>query len=69
MELENKEVGHGLNIPGSFVGGDYTCKKTVRMNVFMEGIYLYMPRPQLANNGRGHSISAPFSCYMSLLPK
>lgn len=52
MELQNEEVGHGLHIPGSMVGGDNACKEMVRMNVFMEDCCLYLPRLHLADNGR-----------------
>lgn len=37
MEWEIEEVGHGLNIPGRVVGGDYRCKEMVRVNAFMGG--------------------------------
>lgn len=37
MEVESGEVGHGLNIPGGVVGGDYRCKEMVRVNAFMGG--------------------------------
>lgn len=37
MELESEEVGHGLNIPGRVVGGDYRCEEMVRVNAFMDG--------------------------------
>lgn len=67
MELQNEEVGHGLNIPGSMVGGDYTCKEMIRMNVFMGDICLYMPRSHLANNGKVMAFLHHLAvCYNSL---
>lgn len=37
MELESEEVGHGLNIPGRVVGGDYRCKEMAKLNAYMGG--------------------------------
>ena len=35
MELENEEVGHGLNIPVKVMDGDHRWDEMVGMNAFM----------------------------------
>lgn len=43
-----EEVGHGLNIPGRAVGGDYRCKEMVRANAFMGWQSVVRPCPGLS---------------------
>jgi len=40
MEVENEEVGHGLNIPGKVVDGDHRCEEMLRMNAFVGCVQL-----------------------------
>lgn len=52
-ELENEDVGYGLNIPGKVIDEGCRCEMIDRVNAFMGAVgCAFMASPWSANNGR-----------------